>query len=151
MMKKRKTGFSLVEMMIAVVIFGMSFLVLYYVFSQGTVELQKASYVALATTIAKGEMDQMLKAEFFEIKVPDGLEDWKMIDSSDKLYELYDWPEEYLDRFERKIEVEDIYKNRLIKVVVKVRWFEFVKNEKQYRQFNYPTFISNTRVPIYFP
>ena len=146
-----KKAFSLAEIMIAVTIFFMGVVGLYYLFAQGSVSLAKSSYVTLATTIAKGEIDRIKTAEFYLIKNEnfDG-GSWQKIESGDSLYGVMEYPDDYFDRFEKKVEISDVIDKRLKKVIVSVRWNEVVKGEKKWRQLNFPTLVSNSRVYIYF-
>ncbi|MGM0607646.1 MAG: type IV pilus modification PilV family protein [Candidatus Muiribacteriota bacterium] len=149
-----KKAFSLAEIMIAIVIFFMGITGIYYLFSQGTVQLDKASYVTIATMIAKGEIDRIKTGEYYVIENDSEAlnisSSWEQITSDSKWFDMYEIPEEYHDRFEKKVYIEEVIDNRLKKVIVSIRWFEVVKSEEKYRQFNYPTFISNTRPYIYF-
>ncbi|MFA5519868.1 MAG: hypothetical protein WDA74_11495 [Spirochaetota bacterium] len=146
-----KKAFSLAEIMMAVMIFFMGIVGVYYLFSQGSVGLAKGSYVTLATTIAKGEVDRIKTSEFYLIK-NENFEGgkWDKIEAGDSIYGLIDFPKDYLDRFEKKIEIADIIDKRLKKVIVSVRWNEIVKGQEKWRQLNFPTFVSNSRVYIYF-
>ncbi|MFA7577030.1 MAG: prepilin-type N-terminal cleavage/methylation domain-containing protein [Candidatus Muiribacteriota bacterium] len=149
---KNKKAFSLAEIMIAILIFFMGITGVYYLFTQGTVQLDKASFVTIATTIAKGEIDSVKTAEFYlisneKLEIP---AEWVKIEKGSQLFKMFDVPEEYHDRFEKKVVISDVIQNRLKKVVVSVRWLEVVKGKEKWRQFNYPTMIANTRVYIYF-
>jgi len=143
-----RKGFSLIEMMISVLIFFVISVGLYYMFAQGNFEIQKAEYVEVATMIAKGEADKVLEPEFYLIQSDDT--DWKKLDSSSKLLDQFEYPDDFLDRFEKKVVVKEIEENMVKKIIVSVRWHEIVKQEKQWRQFNYPLIVNNTRQYIYF-